>query len=56
MAKTNAQVQRDFRDNNLKLGRKELRGIYATEHEQAILKKEMRERLETLRKQRDQSI
>lgn len=56
MAKTNAQTQRDFRDSNLKLGRKELRGIYATEPEQDILKKEMRERLKTLRKQSDQSI
>ena len=49
MAKTNAETQRDFRDKNLKLGRKELRGIYATDSEQIILKKEMRERLKALR-------
>lgn len=39
-----------FRQRNKALGRTELRGIWATKEEQAVLKKEIRARLAELRK------
>lgn len=49
MALTNAQKIKAFRDKNLALGREEMRSIYATKAEQAILKKLCRDKLKELR-------
>lgn len=53
---TSSERQAAFRKRNAELGRSELRGIIATKEEQAILKKEMRERLKTLRKPIEKGI
>ena len=50
MALSNKQKQAALRKRRAELGQKELRGIWVTDEEEKILKKEIRQRLKELRK------